>query len=91
MKILFVPKEFPHSKVIGGPIIVYNRIKYLSRHHRVGLASFMRNEDRRYLGTLEPYLSELELMPYPPPRNVFRRISDFFSSEVLEKTVVKDK
>ena len=82
MKILFVPKEFPHGKVIGGPIIVYNRIKYLSRHHRVGLASFIHNEDRRYLGTLEPYLSELELMPYPPPRNAFRRISDFFSSEV---------
>jgi len=82
MKILFVPKEFPHGKVIGGPIIIYNRIKYLSRHHRVGLASFIRNEDRRYLGTLEPYLSELELMPYPLPRNAFRRISDFFSSEV---------
>jgi len=82
MKILFVPKEFPHGKVIGGPIIVYNRIKYLSRRHQVGLASFIRDEDRQYLGTLEPYLSELELMPYPPHRNIFRRTSDFFFSEV---------
>jgi glycosyltransferase involved in cell wall biosynthesis len=82
MKILVVPKEFPHGRVIGGPIIVYNRIKYLSRRHQIGLASFVRNEDRQHLDTLEPYLSELETMPYPPRRNVFHRISDFFFSEV---------
>ena len=82
MKILFVPKELPHGKVIGGPIIVYNRIKYLSRRHRIGLASFIREEDRQYLGTLEPYLSELELMAYPPPRNIFQRMGEFFVSEV---------
>ncbi len=82
MKILVVPKELPHARVIGGPIIVYNRIKYLSRHHRMGLASFIRDEDREYLGTIEPYLTELELMSYPRPRNTFRRLSDFFFSEV---------
>ena len=82
MKILFVPKEFPHGKVIGGPIIIYNRIKYLSRRHRVGLVSFIRHEDRGYLDTLEPYLSELELMSYPPRRNILRRIGDFFFSDV---------
>jgi len=54
MKILIVPKEFPHSKVIGGPILVYNRIKYLSRNHEIGLASFIREEDRKYLSSIEP-------------------------------------
>ena len=82
MKVLFVPKEFPHGKVIGGPIIVYNRIKYLSHHHRVGLASFIRDEDQQYRDTVEPYLTELELMPYPPRRNMFRQTSDLFFSEV---------
>jgi len=82
MKILFVPKELPHGRVIGGPIIVYNRIKYLSRRHQIGLASFIREEDHQYLGTLEPYLSELELMAYPLSRNTLRRIGDFFFSEV---------
>ena len=82
MKILIAPKEFPHSKVIGGPIIVYNRIKYLSRHHEIGLASFIREEDRPYLSSIEPYLSDLELMPYPQPRSRLRRISDFLFSEV---------
>jgi len=82
VKILIAPKEFPHSKVIGGPIIVYNRIKYLSRHHEIGLASFIREEDRQYLSSIEPYLSDLELMPYPQPRSRLRRISDFLFSEV---------
>jgi glycosyltransferase involved in cell wall biosynthesis len=82
MKILIAPKEFPHSKVIGGPIIVYNRIKYLARDHEIGLASFIREEDRKYLSSIEPYLSDLELMPYPQPRSRFRRIMDFLSSEV---------
>lgn len=82
MKILFVPKQFPHSKVIGGPIIIYNRIKYLSRNHQVGLASFIHEEDRKYLSSIEPYLWDLELMPYPPPRSRLRKIKDFFFSKV---------
>ena len=82
MKILFVPKEFPHGKVIGGPILVYNRIKYLSQNHKIGLASFIREEDRKYLNTLEPYLDEIELIPYPLLRNRFRKVYDYFFSEV---------
>lgn len=82
MKILFAPKEFPHSKVIGGPIIIYNRVKYLSRNHRIGLASFIREEDRKYLGSIEHYLWDLELMPYPKPRGPFKKFWDFFFSDV---------
>ncbi|RLC31584.1 hypothetical protein DRH13_02830 [Candidatus Woesebacteria bacterium] len=82
MKILIAPKEFPHSKVIGGPILVYNRIKYLSRSHEIGLSSFIREEDRQYLSSIEPYLSDLALMPYPQPRSRFKRIMDFLSSDV---------
>ncbi|GAG20166.1 unnamed protein product, partial [marine sediment metagenome] len=82
MKILFVPKEFPHGKVIGGPILVYNRIKYLSKKHKIGLASFIREGDRKYLDTLEPYLDEIELMSYPKVRNRFRKAYDYFFSEV---------
>ena len=82
MKILFVPKEFPHGKVIGGPIIIFNRIKYLSQNHKIGLASFIREEDYQYLNTLKPYLNELELVPYPPKRTIPHRVNDFFLSEV---------
>ncbi|KPJ54235.1 hypothetical protein AMJ39_01430 [candidate division TA06 bacterium DG_24] len=82
MRILFVPKELPHGKVIGGPIIIYNRIKYLSRNHEVGLASFMREQDRQYLDTLTPYLFEMELVAYPPPRGIWRKIGDYLFSHV---------
>lgn len=82
MKILFVPKEFPHAKVIGGPILVYNRIKYLSKNHQVGLATFMREEDKKYLPTIEPYLFEIETIHYPPKRSRFRKMYDFFFSPV---------
>ncbi|MBA7487029.1 hypothetical protein ES707_22591 [subsurface metagenome] len=82
MKILFVPKEFPHGKVIGGPILVYNRIKYLSENHKIGLASFIREGNRKYLDTLTPYLDEIELMPYPGVRNRFKKVYDYFFSEV---------
>ncbi len=82
MKILFVPKEFPHGKVIGGPILIYNRIKYLSENHKIGLVSFIREGDRKYLDTLEPYLDEIELMPYPKVRNRFRKAYGYFFSEV---------
>jgi len=82
MKVLIVPKEFPHSKVIGGPIIIYNRIKYLSQNHKVGLVSFIREEDREYLPSVEPFLTDLELVPYPPKRSIPRRIRDFWFSDI---------
>ena len=82
MKILFVPKEFPHAKVIGGPILVYNRIKYLSKNNFVGMASFINESDKQFLSTIEPHLSEIELMPYPQKRGVLKTFWDFFISPV---------
>lgn len=82
MKILIVPKEFPHSKVIGGPILIYNRIKNMSDTCEVGLASFIRDEDRQFLPSVEPYLKDLELMPYPPVRSIPKRIRDWWVSKV---------
>ncbi|OQX92202.1 MAG: hypothetical protein B6D58_04185 [candidate division Zixibacteria bacterium 4484_95] len=82
MKILFVPKEFPHAKVIGGPILIYNRIKYLSKDHFVGMASFINEDDKQYLDTIKPYLSEMELMPYPLEHNFIKKIWDFFFSDI---------
>jgi glycosyltransferase involved in cell wall biosynthesis len=82
MKILFVPKEFPHGKVIGGPILIYNRIKYLSKNHFVGMASFIKEDDRQYLDTLKPYLYEIELMPYPLKHNFIKKSWDFFFSNI---------
>ena len=82
MKILFLPKEFPHARIIGGPILVYNRIKYLSKNHFIGMAAFIRDGDKKYLNTIEPFLSEIELLPYPPQKGMLGKVWDFIFSSV---------
>jgi glycosyltransferase involved in cell wall biosynthesis len=82
MKILFLPKEFPHAKVIGGPILVYNRIKYLSKNNFIGMAAFINEDDKKFLPTIEPYLSEIRPLSYPSRRSALRKTWDFFFSSV---------
>ncbi len=77
MKILFLPKEFPHSRIVGGPIIIYNRIKYLSQKHEVHLLSFIREEQRQFLPSLERFCKRIELFPFPKRRGILRNIFDF--------------
>ena len=80
MKILFIPKVFPHSRIVGGPIIVYNRIKYLSDNHEIHLLSFIKEEQKQYIPTLEKFCKRMEVVPYPSKRGVLRNIFDFFFS-----------
>ena len=57
MKILFTCKEFPHAKVIGGPIIIYNRLKYFSKNHLVSLAAFFHAGEEKYIPSVKPHQS----------------------------------
>jgi glycosyltransferase involved in cell wall biosynthesis len=82
MKILLTCKEFPHSKVIGGPIIIYNRLKHLSKNHLVSLAAFSREEDKKYISSVEGYCHDLKLIPLPPKRSPLKIAKDFFFSPV---------
>ncbi len=82
MKILLTCKEFPHSKVIGGPIIIYNRLKHLSKNHCVSLAAFTRQGDEKYISSVERYCHDLKLVPLPPKRSPFKIAKDFFFSPV---------
>jgi glycosyltransferase involved in cell wall biosynthesis len=82
MKILLACKEFPHSKVIGGPIIIYNRLKHLSKNHLVSLAAFSRKEDEKYISSVEGYCHDLKLIPLPPKRSPLKTTKDFFFSPV---------
>jgi len=77
MKILFIPKEFPHSRVVGGPIIIYNRIKYLSQNNEVHLLSFIKEEQKQFLPSLERFCKRIELLPFPKRRGFLRNIFDF--------------
>lgn len=80
MKILITCKELPHAKVIGGPIIIYNRLKHLSRNHLVSLAAFFREEEREHIPSVEPFCHDLKLIPFPPKRSLWKATWDFFTS-----------
>ena len=82
MKILFTCKEFPHAKIIGGPIIIYNRLKYFSRNHLVSLAAFFKEEDKEYTPTVKPFCHDLQLVSLPPRRSTLKTVRDFFFSPV---------
>jgi len=83
MKILFICKEFPHSKVIGGPIIIYNRLKYFSKkNHLVSLAAFSREEEKKYIPSVKSFCHDLKLVPIPPKRSTFKTTWDFFTAPV---------
>ena len=82
MRILITCKEFPHSQVIGGPIIIYNRLKHLSKNHLVSLAAFCRPEEKKYIPSVEPFCHDLRLIPFPPKRSLLKQIWDFFTSPI---------
>ncbi|MBU1669788.1 MAG: glycosyltransferase family 4 protein [Actinobacteria bacterium] len=79
MNILFVVKEFPHSRVIGGPIIIYNRVKYLARAgHAVSLVAFKPYEPSpEQVESIARYCEDLRLVPPVPRRGAMRRARDF--------------
>lgn len=82
MKILFACKELPHSDIIGGSIIIYNRIKYLSKNHLVSLATFYQKGEEKYASSLEPFCHDLRLVPISPKRSLWKAAWDFFTSPV---------
>ncbi len=83
MNILFVVKEFPHSKVIGGPIIIYNRVKYLSRDHTVSLVAFdPRHATEEQIESTRRHCRDLRLVPCPEPGRAMKRVWDFFAGPV---------
>jgi glycosyltransferase involved in cell wall biosynthesis len=82
MNILFVCKTLPHEKVIGGPVIIYNRIRLLSRSHTVSLLTFCSEEERPHVESVARYCRECEIVPFPPPRGFANQARDFFFSPV---------
>lgn len=83
MNILFIVKEFPHSHVIGGPIIIYNRIKYLSRSHTVSCIAFAPHPPTdEQVESLSRYCRELRLVEPPAARSALRRARDWLAGPV---------
>ncbi|MGB3715262.1 MAG: glycosyltransferase family 4 protein [Candidatus Promineifilaceae bacterium] len=61
MKILFISPTFP-VPISGGRTRLYNIIKQLSIRHEVSLISFLQPSDQDYIGQIEPFCENLELV-----------------------------
>ncbi len=82
MDVLFLCKTLPHEKVIGGPILVYNRVRILSRRHKVSLLCFVSEEEREYQDTVARFCLEYRGVPMPRPGPFPRKAWDFLFSPV---------
>jgi glycosyltransferase involved in cell wall biosynthesis len=82
MKILIACKEFPHAKVIGGPIIIYNRLKYLAKNHMVSLTAFSKQGDEIHIPSVQEFCHDLRLVSLPPKRSILKKTVDFFTSPI---------
>ncbi len=60
MNLLFLPKLLPRADIIGGPILIYHRIKNLSlMGHRITLIAPAYTEADRKDKSLEPFCEEV--------------------------------
>jgi len=85
VRILFVVKEFPHSKVIGGPIIIYNRVKLLSEKHDVSLVAFAADEkgySEEQRESVSMYCDDMRILPPPPGWSKLQKAKQFLFSKV---------
>ena len=63
MNILFLPKLFPREDIIGGPILIYHRIKNLSSMgHKITLIAPAYTEADRKDKSLEPFCEKIILI-----------------------------
>ncbi len=82
MKILFVCKTLPHAKVIGGPVIIYNRVRILSQRHDVSLLCFVSPEERAHIDTVARFCRDFQGVPMPSYGGRLRKAWDWFFSPV---------
>ena len=81
MKILFLTLKLPHSEVVGGNRIVFQRIRYLAeRGHEVGVVSYVTNENRHQIENLRQYVSHLDTVALPHRNILFRVLHDYLGA-----------
>jgi glycosyltransferase involved in cell wall biosynthesis len=82
MEILFVCKTLPHADVIGGPVIIYNRVRILSQRHDVSLLCFVSPEEREHTDTVARFCRDFQDVPMPSYDKRLRKAWDWFASPV---------
>ncbi len=82
MDILFICKTLPHEKVIGGPVIIYNRVRILSQRHNVSLLCFVSPEESGYTGSVARFCRDFQGVPMPSYKRPLRKAWDWLFSPV---------
>jgi len=82
MKILFVCKTLPYAKVIGGPVIIFNRVRILSQRHDVSLLCFVSPEERAHTDTVARFCRDFQGVPMPSYGGRLCKAWDWFFSPV---------
>jgi glycosyltransferase involved in cell wall biosynthesis len=82
MDILFVCKTLPYEKVIGGPIIIYNRVRILSKNHNVSLLCFVAPDEWDNMQGVSSYCEDFQGVPMPSYDGSLRKVKDFFLSRL---------
>jgi glycosyltransferase involved in cell wall biosynthesis len=81
MKILFLTYKLPHSEVVGGNRIVFQRIRDLAaRGHKVGLVSYVSDETPQQISSMKQYVSVLHTIPAPHRGIFFRVFHDYLAA-----------
>jgi len=82
MDILFICKTLPHEKVIGGPVIIYNRVRILAQRHNVSLLCFVSPGEREYTETVSRFCRDFQAVPMPSYGGGLRKARDWIFSPV---------
>ncbi|MBN2025438.1 MAG: glycosyltransferase [Actinobacteria bacterium] len=82
MEILFVCKTLPHERVIGGPVIIYNRVRILSRRHNVSLLAFVPPDEWDQTDSVSRFCLDFRGVPMPSYDAPLRKAWDFLFSPV---------
>ncbi len=72
MKILFISSRFPYPALKGDQVILFNRLRHLSRKHEITLLTFYENEKEfRYLDQVKQYCVRLEAVKISKYESIF--------------------
>lgn len=80
MKVLFLTYKLPHSQVVGGNRIVFQRIRHLANlGYSVGLISYTDGETEQEKESLNLFLKEMHILPQPRRKIWTRFFHDYIT------------
>lgn len=80
MHILQITPQYPYPPDSGGRVSIYNYIRYISRHHKITLLSFVNEEAIPHIHGLEAYCENIYTVPVRVGTSMFSMLKNVVSS-----------